>query len=857
MTVSEGDLVVPDEDGDSNEATASGILPGDAFTNGPATFDFAKMDGELGLVGTEEVTYLWDEGLWTLTASSTERGVILTVVITNEEPGAYTLTLNKPVLHEADGNTEGDASVLLTYTVRDADNDSTDGTLTVTIDDDSPTVSFMNSIGSTSAPNQIYEGLWTPSIGADAIEFSSMVYSLELDSILINGEGPISSELFTFKSELSGPNTLVYQGISTYDADGATGTATGAVEYTVTLTKAGDSYTYSVDFDAAPQQVTVTPNEFSSAVQASGPVPTYEISYADTAGGGIVTAVVSVNPTGGMFYTSVSESFSIAFVGSAINASSDGIGIDNNVVSSYYDKSTNAFTAESLRYNPPGDATAVTLVFKQEGNVGFGNGGSDDVLYITVHGKNVLGGDVSQDIVLDSRALHGDSWVDGASFSAISSTAYDGGNLSSYPISVSFLNLNVPLGEEWSHIEFVDVTAGFYTVNNKIQTTDVKVAFGFETTTVTELTLPVELNFTATIVDADGDTAMDSFKVSSVNGTVYSGTSDADYIVGSDQSDSIAGALGNDILVGGIGNDTLIGGVDSDTLDGGAGTDLIGFAGATAPVNFTLVQSDSDTSIDLSTFGLGTDTYKKMEGVMGSDLNDTLTGSSENDIIAGGAGNDSLDGGAGNGDLVSLAGATAGVNFTLVQATTDTLINLSTVGLGNDTYKNMEGVVGSSFNDTLAGSSLDDILVGAKGNDILSGGTGGADTFKWMVGDQGNAGTPAVDTIGGFDTAIGSDKLDIADLLLGELHAGATDAGNLASYLHFSVSSGTTTLQISTSGSFAPADNGLMGALTGAEAAKVDQTVVFSGTDLNPGSSLPTQEDIIKSLFADNKLITG
>ena len=42
-----------------------------------------------------------------------------------------------------------------------------------------------------------------------------------------------------------------------------------------------------------------------------------------------------------------------------------------------------------------------------------------------------------------------------------------------------------------------------------------------------------------------------------------------------------------------------------------------------------------------------------------------------------------------------------GVNITLVQSPIDTVINLFDVGLGTDTYRNIEGVITTPFADTV------------------------------------------------------------------------------------------------------------------------------------------------------------
>jgi Ca2+-binding RTX toxin-like protein len=78
---------------------------------------------------------------------------------------------------------------------------------------------------------------------------------------------------------------------------------------------------------------------------------------------------------------------------------------------------------------------------------------------------------------------------------------------------------------------------------------------------------------------------------------------------------------------------------------------------------------------------------------------------------------------------------------------------LSSVGLGTDTYRNMEGLIGSGNNDTFSGSTSNDILVGGGGNDVLNGDAGG-DTL------DGGAGTDALSGDAGTDTLIGGGDAD-------------------------------------------------------------------------------------------------
>src|SRR5512134_3217623 len=131
-----------------------------------------------------------------------------------------------------------------------------------------------------------------------------------------------------------------------------------------------------------------------------------------------------------------------------------------------------------------------------------------------------------------------------------------------------------------------------------------------------------------------------------------------DTVTGGAGKDFIIGGTGADTLNGGAGNDTLQGGTGNDSIDGGSGIDLIDFSDATGGINFTLVQSTSYTTfIAPSSSGLGTDKYKNIEGVIGTNFNDTLTGSALNDTIYGGGGNDTISGGLGNDLITGGAGA--------------------------------------------------------------------------------------------------------------------------------------------------------------------------------------------------------
>jgi hypothetical protein len=141
-------------------------------------------------------------------------------------------------------------------------------------------------------------------------------------------------------------------------------------------------------------------------------------------------------------------------------------------------------------------------------------------------------------------------------------------------------------------------------------------------------------------------------------------------------------------------------------------------------------------------------------------------------------------------------------------------------------------VSGGPASDTLEGSAYNDILVGGGDNDLLVGDTG-ADRFRWEDGDQGVAGSPAVDTIADFNRAEG-DTLDIADLL------DAPSGADLTDYLHFEYDGSDTLVNISTDGNVA---------------SNVDQVIRLQGVDLTAIGS-GSDQDIINALVSGDNLIT-
>lgn len=138
--------------------------------------------------------------------------------------------------------------------------------------------------------------------------------------------------------------------------------------------------------------------------------------------------------------------------------------------------------------------------------------------------------------------------------------------------------------------------------------------------------------------------------------------------------------------------------------------------------------------------------------IVGGEGNDTLTGDSSGNTLDGGPGNDVLDGGL-NADTVTYASAPAGVNVSLaLQGQAQ-----NTGGGGSDTLRNIEVLIGSAYNDTLAGDGGNNLLVGGAGVDTVTfaAATGGVQvTLVTHAG--GYAHGAGDDTLGDIENIVGS-----------------------------------------------------------------------------------------------------
>ena len=244
----------------------------------------------------------------------------------------------------------------------------------------------------------------------------------------------------------------------------------------------------------------------------------------------------------------------------------------------------------------------------------------------------------------------------------------------------------------------------------------------------------------------NGGSANDSATLPSLAGTDISSTGTVFFngYGGDDTLDGSAtdkpivadGGDGNNVLIGGSANDTLIGGAGDDYFDGGAGFDVVSYAGAGAGVTIDLALGGAQ-----NTGGAGNDQLISIEGLIGSNFDDTLKGDgTHNVLLIGGGGNDTLIGGSGDDYFDGGAGF-------------DTL----TGGGGDDTFLFTKGDGLDVITDFRPGDASGDTL-DLKGYGIT--GFGALQAFMSQVGP---------DTLIAFDS---QDHITLHNVQMNQLNSG-------------------------------------------------------------------------------------
>jgi Ca2+-binding RTX toxin-like protein len=213
------------------------------------------------------------------------------------------------------------------------------------------------------------------------------------------------------------------------------------------------------------------------------------------------------------------------------------------------------------------------------------------------------------------------------------------------------------------------------------------------------------------------------------------GTPESEELEGTSGADVIAGLGGDDVISGGGGADLICAGDGFDFVDGGIGFDRL----------------SGDAGDDTLHGRIGVDALFGRTGI------DALFGEAGDDRIMGGPnegfGIEGLLGGLGDDILDGGPGLDAALYFDAGRAVAVDLGAGLATGEGADRIVEVEGVVGSNFDDLLVGDAGGNGLFGQRGADTIRGrgsGTLAARGFDVLAGD------------GGADRIVGGPGFDMA-----------------------------------------------------------------------------------------------
>jgi hypothetical protein len=203
----------------------------------------------------------------------------------------------------------------------------------------------------------------------------------------------------------------------------------------------------------------------------------------------------------------------------------------------------------------------------------------------------------------------------------------------------------------------------------------------------------------------------------------------------------IGTALDDELLGGGAGRTTtgvplewFAGGAGNDTIDGKAGFDIASYTSSPMGITVDLTKTTGQVQD-----GWGfTDSLSSIEEIEGSYYADSILGGAADDTFNPMRGADTVDGGSGYNEL-DFSSDTAGVTVRLGGwvGTTGSLpagfTGSAKDGWGDiDVFRNISGIEGSNYNDSIVGDAGSNWLDGRGGNDTIDGGDG----IDWVEYNQ-------------------------------------------------------------------------------------------------------------------------
>ncbi len=264
-TVSSNDAVQLDDDAlaGGNPGGAGDVNPDTANTTGTLGHAYgADGAGTTLLLDTGTLpggfTAALSNAGQTLTITQTSTGLdVLKIDLTDASSGAYTVTQLHAIDHPTPGTSEENLQFGVTYRVTDGDGDTVDGSISIDVDDDTPTA-----VDDTYAPTitgvTLLSGLLgNDAFGADGVDIDNSPVAGQVTAtngahgtVVYNNDGTFT---YTPDSGYNGSDSFTY---TIKDHDGDTSTATVTLESVQTNTQpTAGTQSITVDEDGLPNGV--------------------------------------------------------------------------------------------------------------------------------------------------------------------------------------------------------------------------------------------------------------------------------------------------------------------------------------------------------------------------------------------------------------------------------------------------------------------------------------------------------------------------------------------------------------------------------------------------------------------------
>ena len=516
----------------------------------------------------EEVSWsaatVGDVTTWTATSTSYESSSPA-AILTVKADGSYTFTMNAPLVHSTNSSTEETSNLVFNFNVKDGDGDVATASLTIQINDDTPTRLYPdlailnNAIGATTTASlDIVDDLLSDNYGADGgtVRFDPALTGT--NSGLTAGMAPILYSVSADGLTLTG----IANGTTIFTAVLDPSTAT----YQVTMSAKIDSYTH-VDFNDGGYNFVGGNNAWSgfipSTESSSSPIDNNSSDLLLTPIiNGANSGTINSNANSGGISSGASvgagEAMRVDFITDLRGdpAGSGGYQTAANrdhVFDSHY--TTNG--ASALFIATDASTVNVKAYDDPDGNNVVGDGVVDPITYIVISYYGIASAYIAPTTTLTHYTVNGHDFT--------VQLQADG--------SVSVGNVN---GDQSAGTRIAAYTDNGYNSIVYYHSDSGKDTFkvgDFGTSIPT--TNPINLALPVQIIDGDGDTLDARLPITlQPSGSVY-GTATADTMNGTASNDYLIGLAANDILNGLAGIDYLFGGLGDDTLNGGAGNDIL------------------------------------------------------------------------------------------------------------------------------------------------------------------------------------------------------------------------------------------------------------------------------------------